>query len=422
MAAPNACAVCGRATWFACEMCVAQYVVPYTYYCRDADCQRRDWQRHYGAKHRASAAPLSLDSLNEDALLEVVARVADRDHDESFEATDTLASVSRRLFRAVAEMYRRRYIDRIGPVRLAPIRGADADDAATLMIWRYRYQEAISELSGLAGIEPYGISSSEPRAEPIVKRFWQRMFQYGADRFYQRRGLQSRADLHSLRELSVVHYGDAIRELPAAVGHLTRLTSLSVYSNRLTALPDELTRITALRWLFAFGNELHALPATTGALVALEHLDVSYNRLTTLPASLPRCSRLTTLQLVGNPLVTLPDVLFECTALTSLSLGSAVLTGAFDGAAFARLTRLERLDVSLTQWTRVPDAIGDAVTLRVLSLESNALLAELPPSLAPAHAARAAAASWHRRWRRWFRRRARRSALAAARRWPPALH
>ncbi|GAQ86260.1 leucine-rich repeat-containing protein [Klebsormidium nitens] len=95
-----------------------------------------------------------------------------------------------------------------------------------------------------------------------------------------------------------------LRGLPAAIGGCTALTCLDVHYNEIRDVPEALGECRRLRQLDLGSNfaELRALPASLGQLSCLQTLTLSQNSLRALPISLGRLAQLKVLALEGNPL------------------------------------------------------------------------------------------------------------------------
>ena len=74
--------------------------------------------------------------------------------------------------------------------------------------------------------------------------------------------------------------GNNLTELPAEIGDLKKLGSLSVSNNQLVGLPTSILKLNRLEWLSLDGNNLTELPVEIGDLKELRLLFVSANPLT----------------------------------------------------------------------------------------------------------------------------------------------
>ena len=149
--------------------------------------------------------------------------------------------------------------------------------------------------------------------------------------------------------------------IPAELGNLSNLESLSFYGNALTGpIPTELGSLTTLRYLVLGENELTGpVPTELGNLSNLETLFLSDNALTgPIPTELGNLSNLESLFLYRNALTgPIPTELGSLTTLHYLVLKENELTGP------------------------VPTELGNLSNLETLSLDYNALTGPLPRSL-----------------------------------------
>ncbi|MBD1903832.1 leucine-rich repeat domain-containing protein [Trichocoleus sp. DQ-A3] len=125
--------------------------------------------------------------------------------------------------------------------------------------------------------------------------------------------------LHSLTKL-LVHHCNQLASLPAEVGQLHSLTELYLNYNQLISLPAEIGQLHSLRELALSFNQLTSLPAEIGQLHSLTHLNLSYNQMTSLPAGIGQLHSLTELYLNGNQLTSLPAEIGKLYSLTNLDL------------------------------------------------------------------------------------------------------
>lgn len=137
---------------------------------------------------------------------------------------------------------------------------------------------------------------------------------------------------------------------------LPNLVQLELADNALETLPDGLGALRSLRTLIISNNKLRKLPASICTLSALETLDARGNRLTALPASIGQLGALQRLWLNDNAITELP-----------LSVQS--------------LARLEELQLARNQLRALSHALGQCRALRVLDVQGNAALEQLPATL-----------------------------------------
>ncbi|TAE21482.1 MAG: hypothetical protein EAZ92_16940 [Candidatus Kapaibacterium sp.] len=150
-------------------------------------------------------------------------------------------------------------------------------------------------------------------------------------------------------------------ELPASIGRLTALKSISARANALSG---------------AFPQSLLLLPA-------LEELTLSNNQFTgPLPSGIASARQLRIIRLDNNAFTgQLPSEWCELQNADEISLAGNRLTGSIT-ACLGRLTRLRRLDLSRNQITGgIPSEFVALTNLRELSLAGNALDTPLPSSI-----------------------------------------
>ena len=85
-----------------------------------------------------------------------------------------------------------------------------------------------------------------------------------------------------------------LTSLPAEIGRLTNLMTLSLGENRLTSLPAEIGRLTNLKLLDLSNNQLTSLPAEIGQLTNLTMLGLRHNKISNserekIKHLLPKC-------------------------------------------------------------------------------------------------------------------------------------
>lgn len=86
-------------------------------------------------------------------------------------------------------------------------------------------------------------------------------------------------------------------ELPAEIGKLKKLETLSLNGNRIQQLPPTLGQLRALRTLNLSGNQISEFPPGLGTLRHLDLLDLSRNKIRSVPAAV---SELQTIELNLN--------------------------------------------------------------------------------------------------------------------------
>ena len=170
--------------------------------------------------------------------------------------------------------------------------------------------------------------------------------------------------------------------VPAELGSLTSLTSLSLAINALTGpIPPQLGNLTKLRRLRLFFNQLSGpIPPELGGLASLEQLQLGGNSLTgPIPRELGRLANLTSLYLFDNQLTGLiPTELGRLASLESAVLWGNELEGPIP-TQFRGLAALELLSLSENALSGpIPRELGRLGNLRLLYLDGNALSGPVP--------------------------------------------
>ncbi|UOB19144.1 leucine-rich repeat domain-containing protein [Abyssalbus ytuae] len=112
----------------------------------------------------------------------------------------------------------------------------------------------------------------------------------------------------SLKTISLNKEGGyGLTNIPAAIGQLTSLVSLSLGNNQLASLPAEIGQLTNLKFLYLYENQLTSIPAEIGQLASLEELYLYENQLTSIPAEIGQLINLTYLDIRNNPLTSIPS-------------------------------------------------------------------------------------------------------------------
>ena len=174
--------------------------------------------------------------------------------------------------------------------------------------------------------------------------------------------------------------------IPAELGNLTELTSLSLTDNELTGIiPPQLGNLTRLLVLRLSNNRLTGIvPVELSELSNLSSLSISHNELTgTVPPELGRLVNLEWLLLGENGLTgSIPPELGGLTNLVGLWLQGNDLTGPIP-AELANLTNLGLLWLHGNELTGpIPAGLGRLSKLRQLLLYRNRLTGTIPRSLA----------------------------------------
>ena len=173
--------------------------------------------------------------------------------------------------------------------------------------------------------------------------------------------------------------------LPAELGQLAYLDSLSITSNDLTgSIPAELSQLERLVLMNLSGNDLTGpIPAELGQMTGLREMILSVNDLSgSIPAELGQMSSLDLLHLSHNDLSgAIPPELGQLAALERLTLDSNNLTGNIP-PEIGQLSNLRSLSLSENELEgTVPAEIGGLNRLNIMKLDGNAdLTGSLPRS------------------------------------------
>lgn len=131
--------------------------------------------------------------------------------------------------------------------------------------------------------------------------------------------------------------------LPAEIGDLTELVTLSIYTNAITgAIPPEIGNLTKLQNLHLYGNQFSGtIPAEIGDLESVKVLYLHSNQLTgSIPVEIGNLNQLTHLYLCYNQLSgSIPDTVYSLVNLQYLML----YNNAFTGAVSPELANLSNL-------------------------------------------------------------------------------
>ncbi|KAL0427260.1 UNVERIFIED_CONTAM: Receptor kinase-like protein Xa21 [Sesamum latifolium] len=191
--------------------------------------------------------------------------------------------------------------------------------------------------------------------------------------------------------------------------HTTRVTSLRLLSAGLGGtIAKEIGNLSFLVFLEFGNNSFHGdVPEEIGFLHRLRNLSLQYNKLTgPIPRSFGSLARLQILDLSNNNLVgTIPFSIFNISSLRVIDFNDNQLHGTLPMDICGNLPRLQALSassnqlggelpsvskctqaiyisLSRNQFTgRIPEEIGNAPVLQVLTLRQNRLVGTIPPSL-----------------------------------------
>jgi len=184
-----------------------------------------------------------------------------------------------------------------------------------------------------------------------------------------------------------------LRHLPRKMGHLVRLSLVSMRDNLLVDLPETLSALTRLEELYLDNNALEALPTCVPALGTLRVLSLSHNRLRTLPPQMEFLHALEHLAVDHNSdLTALPLGLGILSRLARIDFDSATVTEPCTqfhgdiatllwGMKTMHLSRQSNtLDLSARNLTTLPREVLKLTGLTALSVARNQI-ASLPDEM-----------------------------------------
>lgn len=185
-----------------------------------------------------------------------------------------------------------------------------------------------------------------------------------------------------------------VKEFPKGLTASKSVVEISFKNNIISSLPSDIGTMSQLRTLDMEGNDLTELPDSIGKLSNLERLSVRNNGITTLPKDLSGLVRLVELDLGDNKLDSIQPV-FACkqlkilalrhTGLRQLSADIAKLTELTEldlrgnklktlPMEFARLIKLEKLNVCFNEFEVLPDVIKDLPALKELRITNKQIM------------------------------------------------
>ncbi len=176
--------------------------------------------------------------------------------------------------------------------------------------------------------------------------------------------------------------------LPASLGDLVHLETLSLYSNKISgSIPDTIGNLTKLKDLWLYDNQLSGtIPASIGNLVNLLKISLSKNQLHgSLPEGMTNWTQVEYLSVHNNHLSGQVDFLQNLTTLKTLWLYNNDLTG--DLYWMLKLTQLEKVSLSYNEFSGdIPEELGNKLNMLVqLGLHNNELCNNIPKTLMKLH-------------------------------------
>jgi hypothetical protein len=169
-----------------------------------------------------------------------------------------------------------------------------------------------------------------------------------------------------------------ISQLPAAIGKLPELQSLSLVENALSSLPEEITSLHKVSWLNITSNAFTVIPEQIFRVPSLQVLNVGSNHIKSLPPSIGKLANLVILNSDHNQIMTVPAQIQLLTSLKNLSLiGNQIDTLP---AEIAKIVNLEILRLDTNLLTTLPVQMTSMIKIRI-NISANRLCALSDQSL-----------------------------------------
>jgi hypothetical protein len=153
-----------------------------------------------------------------------------------------------------------------------------------------------------------------------------------------------------------------IERLPAAVGSLPELVSLSLRGNAIAELPPQIGALRKLKRLDLSVNALKRIPGGIDSL-PIQRLDASFNRIDSLSLAPGGFFSVQMLFMDHNPLRSIPDSIGSLTQLHSLSFASNALTTI--PSAVTKLSNLTALNLDSNQLAALPSGLTGLSQLKI---------------------------------------------------------
>lgn len=164
--------------------------------------------------------------------------------------------------------------------------------------------------------------------------------------------------------------------IPAEIGRIQTLTTLTLNDNRLTSIPPSFGNLINLESLDLHSNELVNLPTELKQLVKLENLSLAGNRISEFPPIICNLINLRWLSLDFNGIQSIPLDISNLIELRNLCIGSNQLSSV--PSSLGKLTKLTLLGLSCNRLTSIPSSLANIDYL----LLSNNNLETIPQDFA----------------------------------------
>ncbi|NXP15060.1 LRC40 protein, partial [Thinocorus orbignyianus] len=175
--------------------------------------------------------------------------------------------------------------------------------------------------------------------------------------------------LVNLEELDVSN--NHLTDIPTSFALLINLVRLNLACNQLKNLPADISAMRSLRQLDCTKNYLETVPSKLATMASLEQLYLRKNKLRSLP-EFPSCKLLKELHAGENQIEILnAESLKHLNSLSVLELRDNKIKSVPDEITL--LQKLERLDLTNNDISRLPYTLGNLPQLKFLALEGNPL-------------------------------------------------
>ncbi len=189
-------------------------------------------------------------------------------------------------------------------------------------------------------------------------------------------GLIERAAADGRKELDLS--GQGLTEIPAEIGKLTQLETLSLWRNQISKIPEYITNLSNLTILNLGDNQISEIPECITNLSDLTELYLGGTQISEIPDCITNLSNLTRLDLSGNQISKIPESIANLSNLTELNLGSNQISEIPE--SITTLTNLTRLYLYSNQISEIPESITNLTNLNELYL-GGTQISEIPESI-----------------------------------------
>lgn len=166
--------------------------------------------------------------------------------------------------------------------------------------------------------------------------------------------------------------------IPSTIGKLTNLTTFQIQQTGFVSLPEEIGNLKKIKNASWYNNKFKAIPAGIGGMESLTSIQMQNNELEgNIPDEIAALSNLNTLQLSNNKLSGSLEVVTKISTLTSIYLEENQFEGGID-FDWSRLAKLSTFKLNKnTLEGNIPASLLNLAALSTLDLSDNQL-ATLP--------------------------------------------